>query len=159
MITVGAGPAGIATRARAIWVSNELGGTLSKLDPATGRVVRNGRDGQPAARAAQTRRGLYVAVRTYGIAHRGGTLRILAPSLTFLGRLDPADVYHLEADQILTMTNDGLTAYRRTGGSDGLQLVPDLATSLPAPTDGGRTLHVPAPTRHPVLHRATRPTG
>jgi peptide/nickel transport system substrate-binding protein len=34
---------------------------------------------------------------------------------------------------------DGLTAFRRVGGSDGAQLVPDLAASLPAPTDGGTT--------------------
>jgi len=139
LITVGAGPAGIAIGARAIWVSNELGGTLSKLDPATGRVERTVETGNRPLGLAESAHGLYVAVRTYGTAHRGGTLRILGPSLTFLGRLDPADVYHLEADQILTMTNDGLTGYRRTGGSDGLQLVPDLATSLPAPTDGGRT--------------------
>jgi peptide/nickel transport system substrate-binding protein len=39
----------------------------------------------------------------------------------------------------LTMTNDGLTAFKRVGGSDGAQVVPDLATSLPTPTDGGRT--------------------
>ena len=29
--------------------------------------------------------------------------------------------------------------YQRVGGSDGIRLVPDLATSLPTPTDGGRT--------------------
>jgi peptide/nickel transport system substrate-binding protein len=37
------------------------------------------------------------------------------------------------------MTNDGLTAFDRVGGSDGARIVPDLATSLPTPTDGGRT--------------------
>jgi peptide/nickel transport system substrate-binding protein len=37
------------------------------------------------------------------------------------------------------MTNDGLTAFKRVGGSDGAQLVPDLAVSLPTPTDGGLT--------------------
>jgi peptide/nickel transport system substrate-binding protein len=37
------------------------------------------------------------------------------------------------------MTNDGLTAFKRVGGSDGAQLVPDLAMTLPTPTDGGRT--------------------
>ena len=37
------------------------------------------------------------------------------------------------------MTNDGLTAFKRVGGSDGAQVVPDLATSLPTPTDGGLT--------------------
>ena len=39
----------------------------------------------------------------------------------------------------LYMTNDGLTAFKRVGGSDGAQLVPDLATSVPTPTDGGLT--------------------
>ena len=37
------------------------------------------------------------------------------------------------------MTGDGLTAFNQVSGLAGTQLVPDLATSLPAPTDGGRT--------------------
>ena len=37
------------------------------------------------------------------------------------------------------ITNDGLVTYKRVGGSEGNRLVPDLAVSLPAPTDGGRT--------------------
>ncbi len=37
------------------------------------------------------------------------------------------------------MTNDGLVGFRRTGGIEGIQLVPDLATSLPTPTNGGKT--------------------
>ena len=37
------------------------------------------------------------------------------------------------------MTGDGLTAFNQVSGLAGAQLVPDLATSLPAPTDGGRT--------------------
>jgi peptide/nickel transport system substrate-binding protein len=40
---------------------------------------------------------------------------------------------------MLSMTNDGLVTYRRVGGLSGSTLVPDLATSLPVPTDGGRT--------------------
>jgi peptide/nickel transport system substrate-binding protein len=39
----------------------------------------------------------------------------------------------------LSSTSDGLVGYKRVGGLDGSTLVPDLATSLPAPTDGGRT--------------------
>jgi peptide/nickel transport system substrate-binding protein len=34
---------------------------------------------------------------------------------------------------------DGLIAFRRVGGSDGSQRVPDLASALPAPTDAGRS--------------------
>jgi peptide/nickel transport system substrate-binding protein len=40
---------------------------------------------------------------------------------------------------MLSLTNDGLVTYRRIGGLAGDELVPDLATALPAPTDGGRT--------------------
>jgi peptide/nickel transport system substrate-binding protein len=35
------------------------------------------------------------------------------------------------------MTNDGLVGFRRVGGVQGAQLVPDLAVALPTPTDGG----------------------
>ena len=41
--------------------------------------------------------------------------------------------------QMLSMTNDGLVGYRRVGGLAGDQLVPDLATALPVPADGGKT--------------------
>jgi peptide/nickel transport system substrate-binding protein len=37
------------------------------------------------------------------------------------------------------MTNDGLVGFRRVGGGEGVQLVPDLAAALPAPSDGGKT--------------------
>ena len=40
---------------------------------------------------------------------------------------------------MLPLTYDGLTAYQRVGGSGSVQLVPDLAVSLPSPTDGGTT--------------------
>ena len=39
---------------------------------------------------------------------------------------------------MLTMTNDGLVGFRKVGGIQGIQLVPDLAVSLPTPTDGGK---------------------
>src|SRR5262249_20226345 len=41
--------------------------------------------------------------------------------------------------QMLSITNDGLVGYRRTGGPAGNTLVPDLARALPVPADGGRT--------------------
>ena len=37
------------------------------------------------------------------------------------------------------MTNDGLVATNQASGLAGTQLVPDLAVSLPTPTDGGKT--------------------
>ena len=40
---------------------------------------------------------------------------------------------------MLSLTNDGLVGYRRVTGLAGDELVPDLATALPRPTDGGTT--------------------
>ena len=44
-----------------------------------------------------------------------------------------------EDGKALVRGNDGLVGFRRVGGLDGAALVPDLATSIPVPTDGGRT--------------------
>src|SRR5262249_40787182 len=52
---------------------------------------------------------------------------------------DPNAFAGLSQWQLLSLTNDGLVTYRRTGGLAGAELVPDLATAIPEPTDGGRT--------------------
>ena len=54
------------------------------------------------------------------------------------------------------MTNDGLVGFKHVGGSEGTQLVPDLATSLPTPTDGRQDVHVPAARGNPLLERVAR---
>src|SRR6266699_26665 len=41
--------------------------------------------------------------------------------------------------QLLIDTHDGLVQFLRVGGAPGTKLVPDLATALPTPTDGGKT--------------------
>jgi peptide/nickel transport system substrate-binding protein len=55
------------------------------------------------------------------------------------GGIDPATYSSLASWLTTSMTNDGLTAFKHVGGSDGAQVVPDLAVSLPTPTDGGLT--------------------
>lgn len=40
---------------------------------------------------------------------------------------------------LLRVTNDGLVTWKRVGGEDGTELVPDLAEELPEPTNGGKT--------------------
>jgi peptide/nickel transport system substrate-binding protein len=67
----------------------------------------------------------------------GGTYTILANSA--FGVADPAQNYTLEQWQLLIDTHDGLVQFKRVGGTAGTQIVPDLATSLPTPTDGGKT--------------------
>jgi peptide/nickel transport system substrate-binding protein len=70
-------------------------------------------------------------------SHKGGTLTILANSS--FGVADPAQNYTLEEWQLLINTHDGLTAFQHVGGLAGTKIVPDLASSIPLPTNGGKT--------------------
>src|SRR5579859_4513856 len=72
-----------------------------------------------------------------GTAHKGGTFTILANSA--FGVADPAQNYTLEEWQLLIDTHDGLVGFAKVGGLPGTKLVPDLATSIPTPTNGGKT--------------------
>jgi peptide/nickel transport system substrate-binding protein len=68
---------------------------------------------------------------------RGGTLTILANSNW--GTADPAKNYTLQEWQLLIITHDGLVQFRSANGSAGTELLPDLATDIPKPTNGGKT--------------------
>ena len=70
-------------------------------------------------------------------AHAGGTFTILANSA--FGVADPAQNYTLEEWQLLINTHDGLVGFSHVGGLPGTKIVPDLATSIPTPTNGGKT--------------------
>ena len=78
---------------------------------------------------------VWVGARAAATSHRGGTLTVLGSGV--IDSLDPDVTVQLEG--VLPLTNDGLTAYQQVGGSASVQLVPDLAVSLPFPTDGGTT--------------------
>jgi peptide/nickel transport system substrate-binding protein len=69
--------------------------------------------------------------------HAGGTFTILANSN--FGVADPAQNYTLQEWQLLIDTHDGLTTFEKVGGVAGTKIVPDLATSIPVPTNGGKT--------------------
>jgi peptide/nickel transport system substrate-binding protein len=72
-----------------------------------------------------------------GTPRSGGTFTILANSA--FGVADPAQNYTLEEWQLLIDTHDGLTQFARVAGVPGTKIVPDLATSIPKPTNGGKT--------------------
>jgi peptide/nickel transport system substrate-binding protein len=86
-----------------------------------------------------------VAVPHSGAGHRGGTLVLRTEAPGKKGGTDSIDSIDYALTQytyvlpLLRMTGDGLTAFNQVSGLAGTQPVPDLATSLPAPTDGGRT--------------------
>ncbi len=137
LFPVGRGPAGIAAGPSGIWVANGADGTLYRIDPSSGTVVKTVRLSNPPRGVAVAPQGVYVAVQSTGIEHRGGILRALsADGPDFI---DPALAYSEVSWSSLLMTNDGLVGFRKVGGVQGAQLVPDLAVSLPTPTEGGKT--------------------
>ena len=135
-IPVGSGPGDVTWSDGALWVTNETDGTLSKVDADSTEVMDTVDIGASPAVTAVTAEGLWVAVRDDGTSHRGGTITILSFPLD---SIDPGVAYVVNSSEILSVTNDGLVGFKRTGGIEGATLVPNLATELPTPTDGGRT--------------------
>jgi peptide/nickel transport system substrate-binding protein len=140
-IKVGGAPAGVAFADGAAWVANTISGTVSKIDPQTGatQLIRVGNEPTDLAAAGND---VFATVLPSLASHRGGTLTIINQLPADEGSApptDPAIAYYLWAWQMLSLTNDGLVGYRRVTGLAGDQLVPDLATALPVPTDGGKT--------------------
>jgi YVTN family beta-propeller protein len=116
-------------------------------DAASGRIYHVNSDGRSLRLVAQIGAHggplgayggqLWVGVGGGGADHHGGVLHVA--SLASLASLDPALEDELSPLQLLGETNDGLVTLDHTGGPDGTRLVPDLALSLPRPSDGGRT--------------------
>ena len=125
--SVGNGPVGLGIAGDAVWVATEFDGTLTRLNARTGAVAATRKLGaSPVAVAAADDR-VWVALGAAAAGHRGGTAITEVP-------LERIDVDSAIADEpvswgILSITGDGLTGVKRTGGS--LQLVPDLAVALP----------------------------
>jgi len=69
---------------------------------------------------------------------KGGTMITLANAAP-AGSPDPQVNYTLQEWQFLIITHDGLVAFKRVGGAEGTKIVPDLAESVPKPTNGGKT--------------------
>jgi peptide/nickel transport system substrate-binding protein len=145
LIQVGEGPSALAlsSRGTTVWVSSELAGTIQEIDPALDKAVKAVTvGGLPQGVALSEDDTPYVAVRDSGSAHRGGTLTLAVPNppgiyeVALPHGLDPA--YGWTAWEMLTMTNDGLLGYGRSGGVGSYRVVPDLASTLPAVGNGGR---------------------
>jgi peptide/nickel transport system substrate-binding protein len=69
---------------------------------------------------------------------KGGTLVTVANAAPS-GSPDPQVNYTLQEWQLLILSHDGLIAFKRLGGKPGTAKVPDLAESIPKPTNGGKT--------------------
>jgi len=132
---VGGAPGAVRATPSAIWAALPEDGAAARVDVVSGNVRTVKIGGAPIALDISDGE-LWVASAAPPGSHIGGTLRVVraldVPSL------DPA-AFSGAAWSALTITNDGLLAYRRTGGPAGAELVADLATTIPEPSDGGRT--------------------
>lgn len=140
VIGVGDGPRAVAAGPGVVWVSDEFDGTVTRIDAGSNQVA--GRISVGASPRGLTMVGSSVWLAARGFAagsHRGGTFSVASSQPAGTTSIDPAVAYDPETLHVLTMVYDGLVGLRRTDGADGLTLVPDLATELPQPTDGGRT--------------------
>jgi YVTN family beta-propeller protein len=136
-VPVGDGPRAVAEAGPAAWVATEFDRRVVRVEEGGESVSEAIPIGNSPTGVILNRGLLWISVVPGAGAHRGGTLVSLAAPVP--ESIDPAVAYDLESWEILTTTNDGLLAFRRTGGIDGAALVPDLASSIPRPTDGSRT--------------------
>ncbi len=152
-VPVGKDPISLVGAGDRLWVSSAQDGSLTAIDPASDSVASTIPLEGEAAYLAANGDDLWLGVGPSAAEHRGGTLHVSAGG-NELPTLDPpllfADPIGL---QILSMTNDGLVAYRKVGGPDGLTIVPDLASAMPDVSDDGLTY------RFAVRHGVTYSNG
>jgi len=94
-----------------------------------------------------------------GGVQNGGTLRAGIPDDP--DHLDPGISYAVEGWELLEATNNGLLTFKKASGPAGSEVVPDIATAMPAVTDGGLTytFHVhPGVRFSPPVNRAVKPS-
>ena len=136
-IDVGGRPDSLAFGAGSVWVAGASDHVIVRLDVSTGDVEDRIPVGFDVTGLAFANGRLMIGARASGDQHRGGTLRIASAEPSPV--LDPALADDAPSRQLLAMTNDGLVAFRRAPGAQGSVAVPDLATSLPTPSDAGET--------------------
>jgi DNA-binding SARP family transcriptional activator/ABC-type transport system substrate-binding protein len=132
-ISVGDDPLALVVSGRSVSVANEYASSVSRIDARRNVVVQTTAiGGGPTALAAAAGR-IWAGTKALG-AHRGGTLRLLFQRPLSLDTALQEDLPPLQSDGL---TNDALLAVARVGVSQ--QLVPDLALTVPTPSNGGTT--------------------
>jgi peptide/nickel transport system substrate-binding protein len=138
-VPLGGEPAGLALAGGSLWVTDKQPETVFRVGLRRGDVIDtiHTRD-QPLAVVADN--GIWIVADAVGASHRGGTLTA-ATSYQTIDTVDPASSTSngVSPPQFFGMTNDGLVSVDHVSGISGTRLVPDLALSLPVPTDSGRT--------------------
>lgn len=138
-IPVGSSPTALVPT-RAGVVATTRSGSVWQLTPQGTRHLLNRIPADPQA-AGETGGKLWIPSLPPPTVHRGGTLILATTGDEPWTSLDPdsTDAAFYQSATALEITNDGLVGFKRVGGGGGETLVPDLATEIPTPTDGGDT--------------------
>ncbi len=138
-VAVGANPSALAAGEGAIWAASAGDGTVSRLAPDTADVEETIDVGGSPSGMAIAGGAVWMSVLASAESHRGGTLAVqMSRGDLFCGCVDPAS-YDIGNLTVASLAYDGLTAYRRVGGTAGATLVANLATEIPEPEDDGLT--------------------
>ena len=127
----------IAVVAHRVWVASSAAHLLEQIDPHDGHLVRKLKLGGSPVGLGRLGSLLAVTALPASATHRGGTLVAAGPGSD--PTLDPATWWFYDGWILLSATNDGLLTVRRTGGTAGSVIVPDLARSLPLVRDAATT--------------------
>jgi YVTN family beta-propeller protein len=141
-IPVGAAPIGVSVGAGSVWVANSGDGTVTRLNPGTNKAIATiPVGGSPQAIAIVGHRAwVTVDALTVPAGPRpltGGVARLDSPY--DVDYMDPALAYSPLSWQLLYASCAKLLNYPDKPSPAGSQLIPEVAESLPAVSDGGRT--------------------
>ncbi len=135
-VPVGSQPTQLAAIDGHLWVATQATESITEVDMAADRYIRKVPLGAVPGGIAAADGRLWVTTLIDPARHRGGTIHLvdLDP-----GSIDPNYPNYPFAVWLLNSTYDGLVGFRHASGADGAAIVPDLATTIPSPTNGGRT--------------------
>ena len=134
-VEVGGSPSEISAEGGHVWVANEAEGTLSLIQPGESTVSTTVIGSTPQSLAAVGGE-LWISVRGQATSHEGGTLKLVSDRS--VDSLDSTVTFDDVSYRLMHLLGDGLVAFEQVGGTNP-RLVPDLAISLPTPTEDGRT--------------------
>jgi YVTN family beta-propeller protein len=149
-IAVGSSPTAVSVGLGSVWVANSRDGTVSRIDPVRNAVVATIPVGGSPAALAVGSGSVWVSVQQPGSAapaRTGGVAHVtvqrdpaaLDPALAYTPLQQATLVGPAVAWQIEYATCAKLFNYPDRPAPLGSQLVPEVAESLPAVSDGGRT--------------------
>lgn len=139
-IDIGGSLAAIVISGNAIWVGDSDGNVyrVDSADPSS--PPKRIPTGSAVASLAVVDGDVWLAAQPSAASHRGGTLRIVeARRIEGLESRFATDPLGDPFYNATLFEADGLVGFRRVGGTAGSTLLPDLATSVPRPTNGGLT--------------------